>query len=339
MNMMRKALLRIALLILPLSFCIHPLLSQDIHFSQYVASPLTLNPASGGDYEGAWRAMAIYRSQWAAISTPFESIAIGYEKKFEKFNGGLVFLNDRTGDVRLNSNKLYANLGLVRSLAGLELRLGGQLGLAHKYVDVNSLSYPNQFNYGSGQFDPSLPNGENNIKNSILYPDLNLGIFLRRNSEKLSPFLGLSVFHVTHPNESFSGYTERLPMRTNVNLGINWRLSPQIAFVPEVLYSHHTKAHELLAGAHAYYYLLPNALQAKSLFVGGEVRTGLGRNTDALIVIAGMEIKKIRAGISYDSNVSQLSDATNSQGAFELSLIYTGIISVPEQIQIPCDRY
>ncbi len=338
MNIMRKPLSRLGILLL-LSFLFHPLAAQDVHFSQYVASPLTLNPANSGDYEGAWRAMAIYRSQWAAISTPYESVALGYEKKFERFSGGLVFINDRTGDVRLNSNKLYANAAFVKPLGGLQMRLGAQLGIAHKYVDVNSLSYPNQFNNGTGEFDPDLPNGENNLENSILYPDLNLGLMLKRSGQTFSPFLGLSVFHVTHPNESFSGGTSRLPMRTNVNAGLRWKMSEQLAVVPEILYSHHAKAHELLVGSYAYYYLAPNAFKARSLFAGGELRTGLGRNTDAAIFIVGVEVQKIRLGFSYDSNVSQLSEATNQQGGFEVSLIYTGFTSVPEQFQIPCDRY
>jgi hypothetical protein len=37
---------------------------QDIHFSQYYASPLSLNPANTGNYDGDWRLMNSYRQQW-----------------------------------------------------------------------------------------------------------------------------------------------------------------------------------------------------------------------------------------------------------------------------------
>ena len=37
--------------------------AQDIHFSQYYASPLTLNPALTGKFNGHFRVSGIYRDQ------------------------------------------------------------------------------------------------------------------------------------------------------------------------------------------------------------------------------------------------------------------------------------
>ena len=50
---MRKRVTKIILLIL---FCTS-LAAQDNHFSQYYASPLSLNPATTGHFEGDWRAI------------------------------------------------------------------------------------------------------------------------------------------------------------------------------------------------------------------------------------------------------------------------------------------
>ena len=54
---------------------------RDIHYSQYYASPLTLNPALTGKFNGYYRATAIYRDQWrnvnggeAVFMTPSASI-------------------------------------------------------------------------------------------------------------------------------------------------------------------------------------------------------------------------------------------------------------------------
>ncbi|MEN9416069.1 MAG: hypothetical protein RLZ62_2373, partial [Bacteroidota bacterium] len=41
--------------------------AQDIHFSQYNMSPMTLNPANIGGFEGTARISGIYRSQWTSI--------------------------------------------------------------------------------------------------------------------------------------------------------------------------------------------------------------------------------------------------------------------------------
>jgi len=41
--------------------------AQDPHFSQFFASPLTLNPAFTGKFNGLWRLAANHRDQWPSI--------------------------------------------------------------------------------------------------------------------------------------------------------------------------------------------------------------------------------------------------------------------------------
>ena len=42
--------------------------AQDIHFTQFTAAPLTVNPAFTGNFDGQWRATAIYRTQCKEVS-------------------------------------------------------------------------------------------------------------------------------------------------------------------------------------------------------------------------------------------------------------------------------
>jgi len=42
--------------------------AQDPHFSQFFASPLTLNPAFTGKFDGTVRAAGNYRNQWPAFN-------------------------------------------------------------------------------------------------------------------------------------------------------------------------------------------------------------------------------------------------------------------------------
>ncbi|NDC40993.1 MAG: type IX secretion system membrane protein PorP/SprF, partial [Chitinophagia bacterium] len=43
--------------------------AQDVHFSQYFTSPLTLNPGLTGLVPDDIRAAANYRTQWSSVST------------------------------------------------------------------------------------------------------------------------------------------------------------------------------------------------------------------------------------------------------------------------------
>lgn len=58
--------------------------SQDAHFSQFYASPLTLNPAIAGTYNGTFRISTIYRDQWrSALDNPLRTFAISGDVKFD----------------------------------------------------------------------------------------------------------------------------------------------------------------------------------------------------------------------------------------------------------------
>ena len=41
--------------------------AQDIHFTQWMFSPLNLNPAETGRFDGDYRVVGNYRSQWGAV--------------------------------------------------------------------------------------------------------------------------------------------------------------------------------------------------------------------------------------------------------------------------------
>ena len=60
--------------------------AQDIHFSMYNLSPLTMNPANTGNYKGDWRIMGNYRSQWKEISKAYNTFSVGGDMNFYPSN-------------------------------------------------------------------------------------------------------------------------------------------------------------------------------------------------------------------------------------------------------------
>ena len=58
---------------------------------------------------------------------------------------------------------------------------------------------------------------------------------------------------------------------------------------------------------------------------GGELALTLGtihRFNDAQVFVGRMDYKTVSLGLSYDFNFSTLTPASNSRGAYELSLVY-----------------
>src|SRR5579863_2409265 len=84
--------------------------AQDIHFSQYYASPLSLNPALTGNVNGVFRASFNYRNQWFNIPTlnsiaPYQTYQASFDMPLlrdrlgnDGFGVGAMFYNDKAGD-------------------------------------------------------------------------------------------------------------------------------------------------------------------------------------------------------------------------------------------------
>ena len=57
------------------SFFSFDIKAQDIHFSMFDLDPLLFNPAYSGFFDATARFGAVYRNQWASVSTPFQTVS------------------------------------------------------------------------------------------------------------------------------------------------------------------------------------------------------------------------------------------------------------------------
>jgi hypothetical protein len=65
-------------------------------------------------------------------------------------------------------------------------------------------------------------------------------------------------------------------------------------------------------------------------------RSNPPRNVDAFILGGGLEFIKFNLGVTYDFNISPLSTITNFNGAFEISLVFTGGRRTRNNVSQPC---
>src|SRR5258706_3066549 len=103
------------ILICAMSFCLFSgavVIAQDPNFSQFFASPLTLNPALTGKFDGVYRIAANYRNQWPTFNNAFvtktASIDFGVLKHhipdIDQFGVGFMGFTDRAGDGVITTN-------------------------------------------------------------------------------------------------------------------------------------------------------------------------------------------------------------------------------------------
>jgi type IX secretion system PorP/SprF family membrane protein len=315
--------------------------TQDLHFSQYHLSPLALNPANTGNYSGNWRISNILRSQWQQFADPgYQTLGIGGEIKADNVLKGLniggLVIHDRSGSVTMKVTKAMFSSSYKTLIGKSYLQVGLQAGLIFK--QFNNAIYGTQFNWGTGQFDSSLPSMEDGIDESINFFDLNAGVLWKRRFGWIEPEIGLAFFHLNTPKEGFTGSSEKLEIRSMYSLSARIILNQKFNVSPICYYQRIQMTENLLGGIQIRYNLERNPNQINYITMGTMIRSGFKRQTDAAIISLGVSVNKYLIGISYDANISDIQAYTNSVGAFELGVVYTGFTSRFNPNSLPCSR-
>lgn len=326
---------------------VQAVVAQDAHFTQYFASPLTLNPALTGLTQCDLRVAANYRNQWSSVSSnPYTTATLSFDiatMKDRLNNGdalgfGVLVLYDKSGIGALTNTSAGLSVAYHKAL-GYEkqhtLSFGLQGFLVQKNIDFTKLDFEDEFNKNTGIVE--YQTGEPIGNQDLTYPDFNLGLmYTGRVSQFATAYAGFSYYHLTQPEETFltnsgaRGADLKINSRFTGYLGGSFSLNDNTVLYASGLYQQQAKASETVLGAAVGFVLNPGYDQdyAKStiLYLGSWWRYG-----DAIAPYVGFEWSKMQIGISYDVNVSSFTPATNGNGAYELSLIYNGCINKRER--------
>jgi type IX secretion system PorP/SprF family membrane protein len=305
--------------------------SQDLHFSQFMNSPLMTNPANTGFIpDGDYRLGINYRNQWSSImSIPYKTMsAFGDVQVMQNQDNtgwmgvGGVILRDVAGSGNLTSTKLYGSVAYHQMLnLGSLLSLGFNVGWANKQINVTNLKFPDQFD--GHFFDSKLPTSVALDYNNINYLDIQAGLnYAYFPDENTYVNVGFSTFHINRPRESFfnaaPGIDNRIPVRHTAFINGSFKLNDQWIINPNAYASLQAKASELVLGVNAHYNLSGDG---ENVLIGGLYY----RNKDAVIPMIGLGYKDYTVSFTYDATISTLRDYNNTRGAFEFSLIKQGI--------------
>ena len=169
---------------------------QDFHFSQFYASPLTLNPALTGRFDGNIRFTGIYRTQWSGINTNtylYQTPSASAEINFfnNKASLGFLFLNDQTNDKTFNTLLGGLSFSYKILFEKLQISIGVQGTYTQTSLDRNKIQG------GTIQVEPNSSNAINKF-------DFNSGVFANYNlNEKNILYFGAGIYHILQPNDNF----------------------------------------------------------------------------------------------------------------------------------------
>jgi type IX secretion system PorP/SprF family membrane protein len=317
---------------------------QDLHFSQFFNSPLTTNPANTGFLPDAdYRLGVNYRNQWSSVmNVPYKTVsAFGdaqvMRDKLE--NGWLgiggVILSDVAGSGSLRSTKIYGSIAYHQMLGNSSLLSAGfNVGWANKRIDGSKLKFPDQFD--GKFFDNTLPTSVILSSNNVNYLDVQAGLnYAYFPQENIYLNAGYSIQHVNRPRETFfndSTNNGRIPMRHIGFINSLLKVNDRVIINPNVYFTTQAKAMEIMVGMNANYNL--SAAGEQQLVAGIYYRPG-----DAIVPMAGFELKNVKFTFSYDVTLSTLNKFNGYRGAAEFSVIKKGFYPNGSTKEVQCPHF
>ena len=320
--------------------------AQDPHFSQFFASPLTLNPAFTGKFDGTWRLAANHRDQWPSIPKAYVTTSASIDFPIMKgkipegdvFGVGISGLSDASANSTLKLNYGSVSLSYHKSLdenSYNTIGAGFQGTYSSMALDITKLTFEdelqqNGFAQGtSGEYLGVNPLTGNNRN----YFDVNAGVLYSGSSNgENNYYLGVSMYHINKPKVSFKDKNWYLSTRTTIHGGGSFPISESMGVNISVIHQMQNKSSETVLGGALSLNANGDLQNPTNVYLGSWIRIN-----DAAIPYVGLEIGGLRIGASYDVNISNLKTATSSRGGSEFSLIY---IKRPQETRgIPCPKF
>lgn len=314
--------------------------AQDIHYSQFYGAPFNVSPSLIGIFDGDIRLMGNIRNQWASVPVDYRTITLAADGKLPMTENGSFFAVsgafnfDQAGDSRLR----YVNLALGGSYTrllqpGLFATVGVQLGTSQRNFDLNGLIFDEQYDNTTGQPNPNTGNGESfpNLRNG--FADLSAGLNFHWQAQKEALLvdmllkrskldIGVGVHHLNRPNQSFDERTTiNLPMRISPYAMATIQLGSRFDLVGNLQGQFQSTYEEWLAGFGVKFHLDTNPGQRLAFQLGANYR--FHQIGDSYSPAIEVFYRNIRAGFSYDVNISEFDVATKGRSGPEFFVHYT----------------
>jgi len=314
--------MRIIYLLMAIWLFSSPLRAQDPHFSQYFASPLTLNPALTGNIDGSLRIAANYRQQWWATGSPFNTMTLSFEQRMledrmganDRFGVGGLMMADNSMSGGLRSTYMSLSSSYHKGLSERHrLGIGFQGTYGNRVVDFSKLSFYNQFD--TDGFNTNLPSGERVL--STVKPTLSMhaGLMYTYEDETTRIYGGFSMYHVNRPQQTaIEDSLSRIPQRYTAHVGAVVLSGESLRLSVHGLWQQQAKASEVSVGGAVGYDLDG----VNTVYAGGWYRFG-----DALYPYVSYVRNGMQVALTYDLPASQMRQALPRNGSIEISFIYS----------------
>jgi type IX secretion system PorP/SprF family membrane protein len=332
------------------------LIGQDLHYSYYHFTPLSVNPANSGAFSGSYRVSGIYtRKDFGFSDQGYQNFSLSADapivrgiRKQDWIGIGVQadVINSLNGSgtievINLNDPKKTAqNWTFIKISAAYHLALdkkqtniltlGAQMSNGNRSL-ANIANGDTRYGLLGLGNDPDRDkymanfgqNGEFNFK----YRDISMGLLFNARRKTSDLRLGFAMEGLFSPkvglysknNQISKDSVETKFFGLNIHGDYRMDINKRTSITPSFNYYSIGPANAFNVNSHVWYKINPD-----KEFKGG---LGLGlRNVRDIILYVGAEFNDIQVGFAYDMNIDSRSIASSGLGGFELAARYIGKI-------------
>jgi type IX secretion system PorP/SprF family membrane protein len=297
-------------------------------FSQTYSSPLLLNPANTGLFEGQYRLGGQFRkeintnNQLNSIKSLFTDFKIlkSLTAENDHFGMGFMALHENSLQGGIKTDQFSMSLGYQK---GLDDEGNQQLSIGFQTSYINEVATPPNYIIETDlikwvQAGFSSLNMSGGTLFQVQFFDLNVGLVYKGKINDDNLFsVGLSVAHANKPSKTFQGGEFNLSRQPFTN--ITWERSlPNNNKIYSGAYGGFTKG-TMEDGLLGCMYQM-NIADSKNQFLFGSWFRKSKLKGSAIVPTLGLKFSKLNLTCSYDISISR--EVTSQRGAAEISLIY-----------------
>ena len=323
---MRNMLLCLVMLLLAGSMS-----SQDLHYSQFYNSPLNVNPAKTGIFNGDKRVNLSYRSQWRSVPVPWTTFSGSFDRKFYPkyndshfFSAGVLFNYDVQGklaDINLTNINVAGSWTKVINESNL-FTVGALIGYATRGFDSNSLTFDRQWD--GVEFDPNLSTGEVFDTERLSFFETGLGLNYRwQKSKRTKLDLGIGGYHIVEPNVAYNNDDNiKLPRRITLTGVGSFELTNKFDIQLNGLTQFQGDYSEVILSALGKFHVNQN--RGKEL----EFHVGIGwRSGKSLFPIVALQHRQFYVSLNYDVDLTDFGSTHDQRRPTSTEIHFNYIIA------------
>ena len=284
-------------------------------FSQYFANPLYLNPAFAGARENT-RVVTNFRNQNPAIPGAFITYSASFDHYFQSISSGigLVFITDKAGEAQMSSSLISGIYSYkIKVNKNLCFNTGIQASYMQNSIDWKTFTFGDQIDNKQGFVYPT--NERVPTSTNIHSLDFSAG-FIGYTKSMVS---GITLNHLTQPPTSHYVGEDKLYYKFSIfyigKYSLNKSIKNETFISPNIIYQRQHQYQQIAGGF---------CINRNPLTLGLLYRNAI-ENSDACVVIAGIDTKTFRFLYSYDINLSKFVNLIGGSHEFSLYLLFENL--------------